>query len=184
MKRNNEFLKILKKRITYDEAIRYSSDLIKIVAVTCLALGINGCAGMIDNAVRLEIEPSEQTIEFIDTWEIDKNKIYDSTLSWATQTYNSSINVIDMKDRDAGLVSIHALFDVPVSFVLLPCNYSLQIRVKDKKTKMTFVIHEMATQIRGSYPPKNSMESVRSYFRHLHETYQTAIKNQTKADDF
>ena len=154
------------------------------VIVTCVALGISGCAGMIDSSVRLDIEPSEQTIEFVDTWEIDKNKIYDSTLSWATQAYNSSVNVIDMKDRDAGLVSIHAIFNVPVSFVSLPCNYSLQIRVKDKKTKMTIVIGEMATKVNGSYPPKNSMEMVRAHFRHLHETYQTAIKNQTKADDF
>ncbi len=161
-----------------------NSKRIVLLAAAYFTVIFSGCSSMIDNAVRLEIEPSEQTIEFIDTWEIDKNKIYDSTLSWATQTYNSSINVIDMKDRDAGLVSIHAIFDVPVSSVLLPCNYSLQIRVKDKKTKMTFVIHEMVTQLSGTYPPKNSMESVRTYFRNIHNTYFSAIKNQTRADDF
>lgn len=160
----------------------FNRCMMSFILVSVIAF-LGGCTAIRDGSVRLEIEPSEQTVEFIDTWEIDKNQIYDSTLSWATQTYNSSKNVIDMKDRDAGMVSIHAIFYVPVSMTKLPCNYSLQIRMKNKKTKMTFVIGQMDTDWHG-YPPKNSMASVNSYIKSIHDSYFSAIKNQTKADDF
>jgi len=153
-----------------------------------LFVGVNfafivGCAAMIDSAVRTSIDPSEQTVDFIDTCGLNKNQIYDRTLSWATQTYNSSKNVIDLKDRDAGMVSINAIMDVAVGMTTLPCKYSLQIRIKDGKSKMTFTIIKMETEY-GGYPPKTSMAKINSDFSAMHSSFINAINNQTKADDF
>lgn len=160
----------------------FSRCLLSLAVGVSIAL-LAGCAGLADSSVRSTIEPAERTIAFIDTFELDKNQIYDRALSWATQIYTSSKRVIDMKDREAGIISINAIVDVTVAITKLPCNYSLQIRIKDGKTKMTFAINKMDTQY-GGYPPKNSMPEIHSYFSAMHGTYVDAVNMQTSADDF
>jgi len=163
--------------------VSFFNRCIAILTVPTSIVLFSGCAAMMDSSVRTSIDPSEQTIDFIDSCGLNKDQIYDRTLSWATQIYNSSKNVIDMKDRDAGMVSINAIIDVNVGMTTLPCKYSLQIRIKDGKSKMTFKILNMQTEW-GGYPPKNSMDKIRSDFNNMHSTFINSINNKTKADDF
>ena len=156
----------------------FNRCMMSFILVSVIAF-LGGCTAIRDGSVRTAIEPAEQTVEFIDTWEIDKNQIYNSILSWVIHVYGN-LDVIDLKDREAGIIVIKSSFLVPVSITYLPCYYSLQIRIKDKKTKMTLHIDRMG----GGYPPKNSMASVRSEIKSIHDSYFFGIQNQTKADDF
>jgi hypothetical protein len=161
--------------------------MIKKIAITLFfmlasGIGITGCAGM-DDAVRLTIEPSEQAVNYVDKFELDKNQIYDRSLSWVTQAFNSSKTVVDLKDREAGLISIHAVDYTPVALTRLPYKYSIQIRIKDKKTKLTFTVDGMDTQY-GGYPPKNSIKFIHANFSSLHSSYALAVNSATNADDF
>jgi hypothetical protein len=158
-------------------------SLIRMVIISGIFVFTIGCASMTDSAVRVSIESDEQTLDFIDTFDISKGQIYDRTLSWVTQIFVSSKDVIDLKDREAGIISINALLDVPVALTSYPCRYSLQIRVKDGKSKMTFIIGTMQTEW-GGYPPKNSINKIHSEFDKIHKLYYDSILKQTSVDNF
>lgn len=153
---------------------------IAVIAFLC------GCAALNDDIyVRESMNPSEQTLEFIDTCSLAKDQIYDRTLSWLTQLYNSANSAIDIKDREAGLFAVKGIVDIPQGpfNYLSPCAYTMQIRIKDSKTKMVLTVGKMQTET-GLYPPKNSMEQIYSHFKSIHNSFVTMLSNNTKADDF
>lgn len=77
----------------------------------------------------------------ITTDSVGKNAIYVAVKDWLASTYKSAKDVIQMDDKDAGLIIGKANFDYSYGGLIYACysgyiDYSIKIQVKDNRYKV------------------------------------------------
>ena len=70
---------------------------------------------------------------------MDKSAIFDGAVLWMAENFKSSKEVIDMKDKDIGVIVGNGVVDVKIGWMVKnPFSFKLKLDVKDKKYRMTF----------------------------------------------
>ena len=88
------------------------------------------------------VEPFQ--VEIIKEVPLQKDDIYDQAVVWIAENFKSSKAVIEMKDKDLGVIIGNAAMDVNISAVKwlpavnTPFTFKMKLEMKDKKFRMTF----------------------------------------------
>jgi hypothetical protein len=89
--------------------------------------------------------PSPFNFSVIDSCPCSKDDLYNRALLWVVKAYNSSKDVIQMQDKETGVIVCKALIEVPgqknafgsplgIDYV----DYTLTIKVKEGKYKIAY----------------------------------------------
>jgi len=153
----------------------------KLIVVLILVL----LAGCMVTRFRPSLDPDEQQVTYIDEHEKSKNDAFVAAHTWIAKNFNSANDVIQMQDKEAGVLIVKAAFvysyiafkdpfiTTPGSGVL---NYTLSVQVKDQKMKMEFLTGDA-----DSYLLKEELKLV-AYYQHIHDKLLSSVK--AKSTDF
>jgi transcription antitermination factor NusA-like protein len=95
------------------------------------------------------VEPFQ--VEIVKEVPLLKSEIYDQTVVWIAENFKSSKAVIEMKDKDLGVIIGNASMDVNISLtkwlpaVYSPFTFKMKVEMKDEKLRMTFNNVKMIT---------------------------------------
>ncbi len=116
-------------------------------------------------------DPKEKTITYIDEHTKTKSDAYASANEWIAKNFRSAKDVIQMQDKDAGIIIVKAIYTYQYiynptlkSSVPVDVNYSMAVYVKDGKIKTEFD----TGYISGSgnyYPPKEELPALSNIIR-------------------
>lgn len=137
-----------------------------------ISIFLYGCSG----AVRTTISPEEKDYTFEENTSKSKTVAFEAVDEWLAVNANNSKNIIQLKDKDAGKFVVKPVMDVTVSMTKLPMNYTLIMRISDKKIVFNFEIGEMATAY-GGYPPESSIEEIKNEFISTKNSILNKIEN-------
>ena len=125
------------------------------------------------------------TAEFVnDSLNLNQTEIFARCLEWATETFVSSKDAIQQKDKDAGIIVIQANYDLNKGFLgHWLYRFNLKIRMKDNKIKMTFETGKMIDKKTGQettagypYPSKKDLEIIMKNYSDLHDKIIAKLK--------
>ena len=78
-------------------------------------------------------------VEIIKEIKMLKDDIYKNALLWMAESFRSSKEVIDLKDRDMGTIIGNGSVDIKIGWgAYTPARFKLKIDVKDDKYRLTF----------------------------------------------
>ena len=79
------------------------------------------------------------THEVIRDFEMPRERLFDTALLWLAESARSSKSVIDLKDRDLGVIIGTAATSQSIGWgASVPMSFKLKIEVKDNKYRLTF----------------------------------------------
>lgn len=157
----------------------------KKLSFILLVVSLVGC--VMPPKWRESLDPDEKSIVYINTHEKLQNDAYVSAHSWIAKNYNSAHDVIQMQDKEAGMLIVKAGYpfaypvDPPINSVFLSgfVNYTLSITVKDKKIKFEFITGPVSGQDgarwNGTYLPKDKMPGLLAHYINIHEEMMREI---------
>lgn len=68
-----------------------------------------------------------------------KNDIFDKANVWIAESFGSYKSVVEMKDRDTGIIVLNGLIDHNLGLgSWIHCRYTMTIDIKDNKIRITF----------------------------------------------
>jgi hypothetical protein len=105
----------------------------KILCFCVFFVLLPGCAGMIK-----VVPPEERNCSVVFDSKYSKDTIFDMTLEWVAKNFNSSNDVIQLKNKELGKivgVGVTRFNAIGVSF---PCQYTMTIDIKNNKIRMVF----------------------------------------------
>jgi hypothetical protein len=77
--------------------------------------------------------------ELISDIQMGKGEIFDNSLLWLAENFRSSKDVVDLKDKDSGIIIGNGAVDIKVGWgVYVPARFKLKIEVKDNKYRLSF----------------------------------------------
>ena len=153
-----------------------------VMAVMVLALA-SGCMTMPE--FRHSLDPDEQLATYIDEHGKSKNDAFVSAHAWIAKNFKSAHDVIQMQDKEAGMIVVKAAYIYYISFgdpimgtqkVPGTLEYTLSVYLKDQKMKLEF-----STGYADSYLPKNQLNLV-AYYKRIHDDLVAAV--MAKPADF
>jgi hypothetical protein len=153
---------------------RFSMVLVLVILVGCMTMP----------KFRHSLDPDEQQATYIDEHDKSKNDAFVAAHAWIAKNFNSANDVIQMQDKDAGMIVVKAVFAYSYTlkdpFVTMPMsgllNYTLSLQVKDQKMKMEFL-----TGNADSYLPKDDLNLI-AHYKHIHDDLLNAVR--AKSVDF
>jgi hypothetical protein len=96
----------------------------------------------------LAAEPFQ--VQIIKSVPLAKDEIYSQTLIWMAENFKSSKSVIDMKDKELGVIIGNGAVDVNLGSKFLPVNntftFKMKVEMKDNKLRLTFSNVKMVVQ--------------------------------------
>jgi coenzyme F420-reducing hydrogenase gamma subunit len=113
--------------------------------------------------------------------------------NWIAKNYNSANNVIQQKDKDNGIIVVKGLTPFTISDGLVSenrnVNYTMEIRVKDNKSKIVIDLGVIAAEGNFSAPPEcappsNEMPKIISAFEKIKNGLNTEWNSSINASDF
>jgi hypothetical protein len=82
------------------------------------------------------------SVEIIRSAALPKGTLFDQTVLWMAESFRSSKEVIELKDKELGTIIGNGAFDMNIGASFLPVNtpvtFKLRIDIKDNKYRMTF----------------------------------------------
>jgi hypothetical protein len=151
-----------------------------------LVVCMTGCAG---TAIRTGYEPNEQHQEYVVEHGLTKDEAFNRAMNWVAVNYVSANTVVQLKDKEAGVIVVKAVAPFVVITSTRYVNYTMQIKVKDNKSKVAFDLAGL-TGGGGFYeqptyaPPKNAMASIQSGFLATKDALAAEWTSATAKDDF
>lgn len=97
-----------------------------------ISIFLYGCSG----AVRTTISPGEKNYTFEENTSKSKTVAFEAVDEWLAVNANNAKNIIQLKDKDAGKFVVKPIMDVTVGMTNLPMNYTLIMRISDKKNNL------------------------------------------------
>ena len=131
---------------------------------------------------------NENRLTFIITHDKTKNEAYAIAENWIAKNYNSANYVIQQKDVKNSIIVVKALAPCKLAPLINGhVHYTFEIKNKDNKSKITFVLGGIrfaddGTESPHSAPPTNSMATLNLYFRNIKNKLSIEWNNQL--DDF
>ena len=98
-------------------------------------------AGLLTAAAVSAAEPF--VVEIIRPAPLAKPVLFDQTVLWIAESFQSARAVIELKDKEMGVVIGNAASEVDVGFVsflpaMLPIKFKMRIDVRDNRYRLTF----------------------------------------------
>ncbi|MDF3822365.1 DUF4468 domain-containing protein [Leptospira sp. 96542] len=124
------------------------------------------------------------SVEIIKDADLRRDQMYDGVLLWLAENAVSSKAVIDMKDKEMGVVVGTASTDVSLMFTKMALQFKLRIDVKDSRYRMTF---SQVKLIDAGMKPiedanRTSLEPrAREQFEKLATSLQAYLASETKS---
>ncbi len=157
--------------------MRYLFSLIVFVLLVAVA----GCMTM---KFRHSLDLDEQQVTYIDEHNKSKEDAFVAAHMWIAKNFNSANDVIQMQDKNAGVIIVKAAFAysyiaIKDPFVTIPSsgllNYTLSLQVKDKKMKMEFL-----TGYADAYLPKEELKLI-AHYQHIHDDLVATVMSKAPA---
>lgn len=124
----------------------------------------------------------EGKYEYLQSHDFDKSTSFSRAMSWIAKNYNSANDVIQLQDRETGVVLVKAITPFIVFQNTRHANYTMEVRFKDNKSKITFDMTGLAAS-NGFYaqpgyaPPVDAMPSIVNNFQSIAGGIFKAIKD-------
>jgi hypothetical protein len=156
------------------------------ILLVVAAMLLVGCAG---SSIRMSYEPNEQHHEYTIDHGLTKDEAFKRAMNWVAVNYVSANDVIQLKDKETGVIVVKAVAPFVVITSTRYVNYTMQIKVKDNKSKITFDLAGL-TGGGGFYeqpnyaPPRDAMPSIIGGFVTTKNALTSAWTSATAADDF
>jgi len=161
--------------------------------VSVAVLLISGCVSMNPQYhVRLGYEPGEDHCEFIIEHSKTKAEAYSLAENWIAKQYTSANTVVQQRDRGSGVIVIRAMIPFSVgnlNYSQSYVYYTMEIRVKNNKSKISFDLGGITTY--GSItenpkyaPPQYQMGEILSGFEDIKCELSDIWNRQRGDDDF
>ena len=84
-------------------------------------------------------EPSAFVVEFIQEFDMPRDRLFDNSVLWLAETARSAKAVIDLKDKELGTIIGNATTPLSIAWgVNVPMIFKIRIDVKDNKYRLTF----------------------------------------------
>lgn len=154
--------------------------LIAIILLSTLSIFLTSCV-----STKLATEEELNHTFIIELQNLDKNTIYERSIKWIAQSFVSSKNVIDVKDKEGGLIVAKGFIGSVDYGGLINGNmyFTLNIDIKDGKARLKFI--PTGTQIMNSTTgfdnAANNHVGAQKEFIRLKESY---LKFLNTKDDF
>ena len=152
---------------------------------------IIGCAPM-DSRYYIrhrQISVDERHYEFVIPHIKTKNEAFSITENLIAKNYTSPWDVILQSDKESGVIVVKSTTPFSVgdfNFVTNYAFYTMEVRVKDNKTKLTFDLGGVSNadgiqEHPGTAPPVYEMPKIRAKFNLIKANFEAAF-NSTHAD--
>jgi hypothetical protein len=130
---------------------------------------------------RHSLDPDEKQLIYIDEHNKSKSDAFVAAHAWIAKNFRSAQDVIQMQDKDAGVIVVKAAFaysyKIEDPFMTMPLsgllNYTLSLQVKDQKMKIEFL-----TSDADSYLPREQLQLV-NYYKNIHDGLLNAVMEKT-----
>ena len=154
----------------------------KYIFILSALLLLTNCAGY------QKIPPQEARLQRIYQLQgMTKDVIFDRTLAWMAETFVSSKNVIELKDKENGkIIGKGATFFTrdPLKIVRNPCRYTMIIDIKDNKIRITYknLSSMVGPNAWGPLQYKSAIEPVKTKLRQLSDDLYYSLSRKKKDD--
>jgi hypothetical protein len=127
-------------------------------------------------------------VEIVRPASLKKEALFDQTVLWMAESFRSSKEVIELKDKDLGTIVGNGVFDLNIGLSILPTNvpvtFKLRIDIKDNKYRMTFsnvrmVVNGNAKPIEDTNRASNEPK-VRERFAQISNSLDTYVAEPHK----
>lgn len=135
---------------------------------------------------RDSLDPQEEKISFIDVHGKSKNDAFVSAHTWVAQTFRSANDVIQMNDKDAGMLIVKSVVVVqapiqPAAQVLFSpvppglnydvIPYTMTLQIKNEKMKTEYMTGTISQGPNiGKYLPQERFTELRLKYKVLHDS--------------
>jgi len=98
--------------------------------------------------------PEPLSVEVIRPAPFEKNTLYTQTLVWMAESFRSSKEVVELKDKDLGVIVGNGASEIDIGFLsFLPVNtpltFKLRIDIRDKRYRFMFSSVELHIERHG-----------------------------------
>jgi hypothetical protein len=154
-----------------------------VVCVVGIFVVVCSACGTTRPKYRDSLPPSDLVITYIENHSKNKTEAYVVVNRWVAVTYKSAQDVIQMNDKEAGIMIVKAVYPFHFSWyeplIIFPIehtgyvNYTVLLQVKDKKIKMEFTTgtitwtHPLRDSTR--YYPEANMPELKKYYQNLRD---------------
>lgn len=142
---------------------------------TAILVILFGCASF------ESLTEEDRNVESVHTTKVEKDEAFNIVHEWFAKTYNSSNDVIQLADKDAGKIIGKGVGMYSSGGVGFMYSYTITVRVKDLKMKIEFYTgsHESS-----GYPPqKRFQEDILANYKNITNSLLAAFENNND-DDF
>ena len=84
------------------------------------------------------ISPDTEIQTIYELPNMDKNTIYENTLLWMAETFRSSNRIIELNDRDRGMIIANGVVNFNHNAIVYPCSFTMITEMKDNKIRITY----------------------------------------------
>jgi hypothetical protein len=127
----------------------------------------------------LELITEEQrNVEFIESQNIGKDIAFDKALEWIAINFNSANDVIQLKDKETGILVVQAVFSYPYDIlgsITETVGYTMTIRLKEDKIKFEFKTKNLLT---GFPPQKGDLQKINNNYLTIKNEILTALNKE------
>ena len=142
------------------------------------------------STIRSGYGPNENHYEYIIVHNKLKNDAYAIAENWVAKNYNSANDVVQQKDKDNGVLVIKAIAPFSIMIYTRYVHYTMEIRVKDNKSKISFDLGGLAGG--GEFheqpemtPPADQMPIIVGQFTKIKDQLEKEWnKEKTATSDF
>ena len=151
-----------------------------------------------DLPMELNAKGKLECLRIIDSLDLSSAEIYAKTLEWATMTFENTEGVLPYEGNDQR-IRIHGVFSEPMEIIFnRRIGYSIQIDIKDNKTRMRIYDIVLVNLNNYSYDIemivkngkfRSGVESVNyrkeanKEFSRIYKSYLEALSNEAKPND-
>lgn len=151
-----------------------------------------------DLPMELNAKGKLECLRIIDSLDLSSAEIYAKTVEWATLTYQNTKGVLPYERKDQ-MIRIRGVFSEPMEIIFnRRIGYSIQIDIKDNKTRMRIYDIVLVNLNNYSYDIemivkngkfRSGVESVNyrkganAEFSRIYQSYLAALSNGAKSND-
>jgi Domain of unknown function (DUF4468) with TBP-like fold len=151
----------------------------KILLTSIIAILFLGCAGL-QSATDMD-----KTTENVVDVQLSKVDIYNKTLQWMAQTFNSSKNVIQMQDSAQGVIIGNGNVSFPWGAIAADVHIGFKIEIKDNKYRFSSSNYRLITDNgEQSNMAKSIADNAREQVAALEKSLFNFLTQSNKTKDF
>jgi len=130
------------------------------------------------------LPPDQKEASHIIEYPQAKEEAFDFIEEWIATHYRDPQKVFQLRNKETGTIIVKAVTLYPVPGRMRVAPYTLIVRIKDKKSMLTFVMHpDPGAHPSNAYPAAVSMPNILAEFREIAKDIENSLK-KGRVDDF